>query len=196
MSLRCGQHQTKLQQPAQIGKREPVTLISKHLGNINIPKTKEGQGEVRNKTSLELLYPVGVMLKYTSDKPQSFQICTVRTSTRCLAGRASISPLQLFLFLAAFSLSGTEPLHHFTPVFCHSHKQPLQKHHLALPQHHRGSHTAASKMDGDVFSKEVVRLWRAWKTVHEMVVDRVCRHSPPPSRAFVPTDLVVARYQL
>ncbi|KAJ9139038.1 DNA-directed RNA polymerases II 24 kDa polypeptide [Coniochaeta hoffmannii] len=27
-------------------------------------------------------------------------------------------------------------------------------------------------MDGDVFSKEVVRLWRAWKTVHEMVVDR------------------------
>lgn len=25
----------------------------------------------------------------------------------------------------------------------------------------------------DVVSKEVVRLWRAWRTVHEMVFDRV-----------------------
>ena len=26
----------------------------------------------------------------------------------------------------------------------------------------------------DARSKEVVRLWRAWRTVHEMVADRVC----------------------
>jgi hypothetical protein len=25
------------------------------------------------------------------------------------------------------------------------------------------------------FAKEVTRLWRAWRTVHEMVQDRVCR---------------------
>lgn len=26
-----------------------------------------------------------------------------------------------------------------------------------------------------IFAKEVTRLWRAWRTVHEMVQDRVCR---------------------
>ena len=37
-------------------------------------------------------------------------------------------------------------------------------------------------MDGDdqkanIHLKEVTRLWRAWRTVHEMAQDRVC---PPP----------------
>ena len=29
----------------------------------------------------------------------------------------------------------------------------------------------------DPTSKEVLRLWRAWRTVHEMVADRVSRDS-------------------
>lgn len=29
-------------------------------------------------------------------------------------------------------------------------------------------------LPNDAKSKEVVRLWRAWRTVHEMVADRVC----------------------
>jgi DNA-directed RNA polymerase I, II, and III subunit RPABC1 len=31
----------------------------------------------------------------------------------------------------------------------------------------------------DAKSKEVVRLWRAWRTVHEMVEDRVSISWPP-----------------
>lgn len=42
-------------------------------------------------------------------------------------------------------------------------------------------------MDGDVFAKEVVRLWRAWKTVHEMVVDRV-RQPLLSAHLFVPRE--------
>jgi hypothetical protein len=30
--------------------------------------------------------------------------------------------------------------------------------------------------NSDVRFKETVRLWRAWKTVHEMVADRVRSH--------------------
>jgi len=34
----------------------------------------------------------------------------------------------------------------------------------------------------DVHEKEVVRMWRIWRTVHEMIADRVCcrRHTQYP----------------
>jgi hypothetical protein len=32
-----------------------------------------------------------------------------------------------------------------------------------------------------VYAKEVTRLWRAWRTIHEMVQDRVREPQPEPS---------------
>lgn len=46
------------------------------------------------------------------------------------------------------------------------------------PTPHLESHLTLTTMDidhvpTDARSKEVVRLWRAWRTIHEMVADRV-----------------------
>lgn len=52
----------------------------------------------------------------------------------------------------------------------------------------------------DAKSKEVVRLWRAWRTVHEMVADRVrkrslCRSLSRQSRFPPPLTMQLTKYQ-
>jgi DNA-directed RNA polymerase I, II, and III subunit RPABC1 len=98
-----------------------------------------------------------------------------RSSNRRFADRLTLNiPATFFVLWPPSAFQNL--VHDFTSILPNLANQPLQAT-IAFPSRpdQQPPHTLqAEKMDGDVFSKEVVRLWRAWKTVHEMVVDRVC----------------------